>query len=233
MEKIIAKAYVEKINDEGILEAAVGSTEAMDREGDVIKAEGWNTDNFNRNPVLLWAHNVNELRPPIGRVKRLWVDGDRLMFQPQFDLEDEFAADLYRKYKQGFLNSFSVGFIPLEREGNTFLEQELLEISAVPVPANAEANVSLRAKGFKTKTWDEIITEDVWEGRTKEVIKEYRELAIAFKKLAKDNLTLQKRLEARKKKVRDDPSWPELKEIVVLLNQATEKALRKSKTERR
>lgn len=233
MEKIIAKAYVEKISDEeGILEAAIGSSESMDREGDIIKASGWQTDNFNRNPVLLWAHNVHELRPPIGKVKRLWVEDDRLMFQPEFDLEDEFAAAIYRKYKKGYLNSFSVGFLPIERDGKTYLAQELLEISAVPVPANADANVALRSKGFKTKTWEELTVEAKWEDRTKEVVDEYKELAMAFKTLTKEHIKLQHQLVRGKKKVRDDPKWTEVKDLITLLNQTTSKVLRKIKTER-
>jgi len=160
MEKqILLKGYVKEVGEDGILEAAVASTDIVDRHGEVVKQDGWQLDNFNKNPVLLWSHNAaaTEARPPIGKVNRIWIDGDRLMFQPQFDLEDSFAKEIFRKYKSGYLNSFSVGMLPTEVDGDTFVKQELLEISAVPVPANPEANVYLRSKGMKTQTWEDLI----------------------------------------------------------------------------
>jgi hypothetical protein len=59
---------------------------------------------------------------------------------------------IFNKYANGFLTSFSVGFRPVEytkREpdnwmsGKEFTKQELLEVSAVAVPANPNANVNL------------------------------------------------------------------------------------------
>src|SRR3989304_2708388 len=163
MDNFIAKAYVEKSDndEEGILEAAVASTGNEDRHGEELNQEGWELKNFKKNPAFLWGHNFREERPPIGKVLKVWLDGEgkktRLMFKPKFDLEDPFAAEIYRKYKDGFLNSFSVGYIPLEIDGNQHLKMELLEISAVAVPANADANVRRGLEEFKIKT----IT---WEG---------------------------------------------------------------------
>ena len=58
--------------------------------------------------------------------------------------ELKFADLVYKLYKKGYLNSVSVGYDPIEwewsDEGNiNFLKQELLEVSAVPVPANPDA----------------------------------------------------------------------------------------------
>ena len=64
-------------------------------------------------------------------------------------------------FDQGIINSFSVGFKPLEAEGNTFVKQELLEISAVNVPANPEARVmaykSLQNAGFEKSVIDNVV----------------------------------------------------------------------------
>ena len=55
--------------------------------------------------------------------------------------------------RAGFLSGVSVGFQPKrmayneERRGVDFLEQELLEFSVVPVPANAVCLVEARAAG--------------------------------------------------------------------------------------
>jgi hypothetical protein len=54
-------------------------------------------------------------------------------------------------YDTGFMNAFSVGFIPKDythdSEGNlVFTEADLMEVSAVPVPANAFATMRRQAK---------------------------------------------------------------------------------------
>jgi hypothetical protein len=66
------------------------------------------------------------------------VDGDRLLLKVQFDMSDDFAADLDRKYREGYLDEWSVGFWPSEGKyaendhgGLDFYEQRLDEVSAV------------------------------------------------------------------------------------------------------
>ena len=57
------------------------------------------------------------------------------------------AKVAYGLYKGGFLNAVSVGFIPVRWENGSeekgyrrkYLEQELLEVSAVSIPANPNA----------------------------------------------------------------------------------------------
>jgi len=156
-----AKAYVDtnEKSEEGVLTVAVGSTAVIDRAGEVIKQDGWDLRNFENNSPLLWAHNVREQRPPIGKVEKVWFEGEGndmvMKFSPRFDMEDEFAKLIYSKYQRGFLNAFSVGFIPIEQEGNTYTKAELIEISAVPVPANPEALVEL--KGIETTDWNDLV----------------------------------------------------------------------------
>lgn len=169
MDKFIAKAYVEKVNEEdGVLEAAIASDGYQDRDGDAIAQDGWDLKSFKKNPQLLWGHNIREYKAPIGKIKKIWFEGKgkrtKLMFRPQFDLADPFAAEIFRKYKENFLNAFSVGFIPLDGERNEdggfdFSKAELLEISAVAVPANPRAVVTLRGAGMKTMDWDDITSE--------------------------------------------------------------------------
>ncbi len=161
--------------NEGILDAVVGSTDVLDRAGDSIRQDGWEFATFkNTNPVILWGHNVKEERPPIGKALKVWVAGKgtkkaRLMFQVKFDLQDNFAAEIFRKVKDGFLNTVSVGFKPIEWEdidannvfgGRKFLKQELLELSFVPVPANPQAIVAL--KGMNDKRVVPIKIEDMY-----------------------------------------------------------------------
>lgn len=159
------KAEVTKSSEEdGVVEAVVASSSILDRQGDIIEQDGWELKNYKKNPVILWGHNVREERPPIGKAEKVWIEGDgkkaQLMFKAKFDMADAFAADIYRKVKEGFLNMVSVGFLPLDWEqmkgeandpfgGNRFTKQELLEISFVPVPANPQAAVQIRSMGVE------------------------------------------------------------------------------------
>jgi len=123
---------------------AVASTDVPDRFGDVILQEGWVLDKFKKNPVIPWGHDYS--KPPVARAKEIYVEGGQLIFLAEFPKPGSYdLADIvWELYRQGFLKAFSVGFIPLEWEPNehggiTYKKQELLEISAVTVPANPEA----------------------------------------------------------------------------------------------
>jgi len=125
----------------------VASTGDVDRHGDVIAPEGWRLEAYRRNPVVLWAHDYR--RPAIGRAAAVWREGDALLAQVEF-APTEFAGEVAALYRQGYQQGVSVGFRPIRFEerrdarsgaflGIRFLEQELLEISAAPVPANGRA----------------------------------------------------------------------------------------------
>ena len=170
MRKTLLPVKVKEVGDRQ-LEMA-GSTEDVDRMGDSIKSSGWQLSRFQKNPVFIWGHDYNQ--PPIGRATKVWVDEEskRLMFNVEFaDAETyAFADTIYKLYKGGFLHATSVGFIPLEwegkdeenplpnRDGNVFTKQELLELSAVPVPANADALVTARKQGLITVKELEAVT---------------------------------------------------------------------------
>jgi HK97 family phage prohead protease len=150
-DKLFTKAEIER-TDKGLV--AVATTAVEDRHGEVVTIEGWDTKNFKKNPILLWAHDHTE--PAIGVAKNLRLDGAgkkaKMVFEPVFhDLTDK-AKALKSMVEEGIINSFSVGFRPLEMEGNTYTKQELLEISLVNVPANPDARMmaykSLKAEGF-------------------------------------------------------------------------------------
>jgi HK97 family phage prohead protease len=129
---------------------------SVDRVGDRIDPHGWDLTSFRSNPVALWAHDSSS--PPIGRVRRTYVSAERLMGEIEFAGPETyaFADQIYRLVVDGFVNAVSVGYLPLEwkwaddddRHGIDFQRQELLEISVVPIPANAHALVELQAKGL-------------------------------------------------------------------------------------
>ncbi len=136
---------------------AVASTEEVDRDGDLIRVAGWDLSNFLKNPVIPWAHDYT--RPPVAKAEMAEVSDGRLVFRPVFPNPGDypFADTVWKLYRDGFLRAFSVGFKPLkwewvEREGargpgvrgRDFVEQELWEISACVVPANAHALIAAK-----------------------------------------------------------------------------------------
>lgn len=120
------------------------SIETEDRAGDVIRAEGWELENYRLNPVILWAHRHDLL--PVGKSVDVWVENGALMATIEF-APTEFAHQVRRMFEEGFLRGVSVGFRALKtsprsgkgRRGTVFERQELLEISAAPVPMHPAA----------------------------------------------------------------------------------------------
>lgn len=145
------------------------STGGVDRDGDTINPNGWKLDAYNKNPVVLFAHDYNS--PPVATALATWVEDGKLKSRAKFTPKEiyPFGYMIYQMYKNGFMKGTSVGFNPIkwkyseEREaGIDFEEQELLEWSCVPVPANPEALIAASAKGIDTKLlkqWAEKILE--------------------------------------------------------------------------
>ena len=123
----------------------VASMGTEDRVGDVIDPNGWELASYLRNPVFLWAHRRSE--PPIGRSARTWVEDDCLKALIEFAPTAE-AQSVRALYVGGYMRGISVGFRPLKwsrraasngRRATYFARQELLEISAAPVPMHPQA----------------------------------------------------------------------------------------------
>jgi HK97 family phage prohead protease len=137
------------------------STASPDRDDDTIAASGWHLDNYRRNPVVLWAHDYDSL--PIGKCTDIKVLNGQLVATALF-ADHELASTVLSLIDGGFLNATSVGFRPIATKplasgGTAFTEQELLEFSVVPVPANPEALIVARStmsalKGGWKQDWD-------------------------------------------------------------------------------
>lgn len=137
----------------------VASDESVDRYGDIIRARGWQLERFRQNPVLLFGHNSRE--PAIGGVTKIEVVGTRLIADVEFDdaPENTKAQVVWGLLEKGYMRAVSVGFAPtgkintlLDDAGNwtgfEYTQQELLELSVVPVPANPQALAIAKSLGF-------------------------------------------------------------------------------------
>jgi HK97 family phage prohead protease len=143
-------AAVRSVDAEKRTVDVIASTETEDSHGTIL-VQDWNLERFNRNPVVLWAHNMtlgmDEL--PIGRCTRAEVVDGQLECTVQFAGADvnPRAEQVFQAYRQGFLRAVSVGFNPRsyrweERDGREVLvlyDNELIELSCVPVGSNPDA----------------------------------------------------------------------------------------------
>jgi len=159
VERIRTDKITPKPDPERLLEFTI-STPSIDRYGDTIQVDGWQLDNYRSNPVVLWAHDYRSL--PVARCLSVWVESGALVaiadFTPSGPSWPRFNDTIFEMYKGGFLSATSVGLMPLEwkwvdeggRFGLDFLKSELLEWSAVVVPANPEALINARTAGIDT-----------------------------------------------------------------------------------
>ena len=156
----LRKAFVTECKSIDIATRSVDfviSTASVDRMGDTIAVDGWKLDTYRKNPVVLWAHDASML--PIGKASNVRVEDGKLKARAEFMPKEisGMSNAVFEMIRGGFLSATSVGFAPIKyafseaadrKFGIDFIEQELLEFSVVPIPANAEALVEARAAGI-------------------------------------------------------------------------------------
>jgi len=131
----------------------VGSMETPDRIGDVIEVAGWDTKEWEKNPIVLWGHQHRQ--PPVGKGVAVARDIQKkaLVFDIEFVPRStyEFGGLVGDMVEQGFVRATSVGFNSKKEEprknedphnlwpSTLYKEQELLELSMVNVPMHPGA----------------------------------------------------------------------------------------------
>ena len=155
---------VKASNDDNRTIEGAFSTADVDRSGDPpIEQESWNLKNFKKNPVVLFAHDSRNI--PIGKVTKLKLDekgnlAGKIMFAVDegVGIYGDLIKTVYNLYKGKFMRAFSVGFklgeITDDKKGMKLVKNELLEISCVPVPANALALA--KSKGLDLEALEKV-----------------------------------------------------------------------------
>ena len=148
-------AKVEKVYGNKL--SGIASSPALDRDGERIVPGAWiqGLFRYRQNPVVIAAHvHRSDSGSPtiVGKVLKIQVQDGRLEFTMEF-APTENGREWAKLYAGGYARAFSVGFIPLDGEVDkdgiyTITRAELLEISCVAVPANPEALVVSRSKGY-------------------------------------------------------------------------------------
>ncbi len=174
-------------------EATIAANEKVRQPPD-LEFGGLSTENYLRNPVVMWAHDSMGRSPsgglPIGRTLKLNRSHDgQIIAEFEFLDDDPFAQRVRNAWDKGFLRAASISWIPVEsvpigdgRWRDT--RSDLLEWSIVSVPADPDAlrEAHLRILGS-------FLEEESWglqEGSSGEELEEYgwaeiRELAESVK----------------------------------------------------
>lgn len=167
----------------------VFSTSGPDRHKTVLNQDNWKLDNFKKNGIAGYMHDVyrggwfssgSDPDDVIGKAKA-WIEEGQLKGEIEFEPADinPKADKIFRKIAFGSLNAVSVGFVPVgdghrgnEEDGENpeyyyYHGQELLEISVVNIPSNPEA--------LKERAFEPEIPEKLVEEVAKRIIKKEQE----------------------------------------------------------
>jgi len=142
----------------------VASTDEVDRYGEIVLPSAFKDSmaSFIENPVVLGAHTHNYATgdPPV--IGNIITDGIKfeghIVTMPLLFDEDELSQKWAGKYRRRVMRAISIGFIGLEderqqidgRSVHVWTKIELLEISAVAVPANRAALARVASWGRRS-----------------------------------------------------------------------------------
>jgi HK97 family phage prohead protease len=189
----------------------VMSTDTIDRYGERV-AQDWNLNGYFKNPVVLWAHSSREL--PIGRGENVRVEDGALQGTIIFAsaAANPIAEQCFQLFREDVLNAVSVGFIPhsykYEKENDkevlVLSQNELIELSCTPVPANPDALAKMRAFATRQAPTKQMTLPIVGANQEKADMdpeQKMRDLEASVAKSADAVITTQKALELANGKV--------------------------------
>ncbi len=170
MKSKVCKASFSGSDKEPTKFSSVITTSAVDRDQEVVVPSGMNSKDYERNPVLLYAHDPNK---PIGKMLTMRrgessIDADFVLAPRPESHEGEWLPDTIGSLMRfGALNGVSIQFAPIdggmrratkadtEKYGagvkTVYSKWKLLEVSVVSIPANQDALISAVSKGICTR----------------------------------------------------------------------------------
>ena len=209
--KFVRPTALKLLNEQEGLISAVVSTEDVDRDGDIVRQNGWDLTHFSTHPILLSSHNYRGLTNQIGEWTKMQVEGTELVGEAKYYIEQG-----NQEADWGFLlaskgrAAFSVGFVPdmskakqIEAGGTISYEfqgQELLEVSQVTVPSNPQALQAMKGMNLHPDVEmlvEEMLGDIVVEDKTPPVQEAIDTDAIALKVVALIREDLQKLMPTR------------------------------------
>ncbi len=141
--QLVVKSLEIRDDEKNIYVEGYASAAVEDLDGEVITEEALQqaAKEIVHEPYNKVFLNHNAFDIPIGKIVdakcidgKLWIKLMLNRAHPNFEI-------VYSSLKGGFLDAFSIGFIPLEKEDNRITRLKILEVSLVGIPANPEAVV--------------------------------------------------------------------------------------------
>lgn len=147
MNRAYSTLELKSADDEKRILSGIASTPSVDRMGDIVEPKG---AEFKLPIPFLWQHDS---RQPIGHVTKATVNDKGIDVEIQIanileagTLKDR-IDEAWQSIKAGLVRGMSIGFSPIEMAeikgsyGLRFLKWSWLELSAVTIPANADASI--------------------------------------------------------------------------------------------
>lgn len=175
------------------------TTITPDRYGEIVNPYGMDSRNFRKNPVVLFGHNAGKM--VIGKNLSLSVDDFGVKATTQF-ADTEVGREIYRLNRDGFLNAWSIGFIPKKvihqgekgndnKENFTVIQEwELIEYSNVVIPANPDS-LNLLLKEVRSDEMKSLLTGNL---SIENFLKKIEQLELKNQKLEDDFIKLESKI---------------------------------------
>lgn len=187
----------------------VVTTEWVDRDWEILKADGIDFKAYMKNPVVLVDHRYT-IDSIVWKTVKIYQEGGKTIAEGIF-ADTENAKIVKQLYQGGFVKTVSIWFISKQRNENdraVIEKSEMLEFSFVAVPANAEA-LSLDGKLYTKALESGIVKEVNQEEETKidmktvfdiviELRDEVSEMKASLKTFTDDKVEEKELIKARK-----------------------------------
>lgn len=154
-----AAVVPDSVSEESRSVDVIASTDALDAHGTILR-QNWQLERYADNPVVLYAHDQCEL--PIGLASNVRVEDGSLRATLTFSTEDlnPQAEQIWKNVKAKVIRGVSVGFWPHSvsfetKDDRDFIvldDNELFEISIVPVGSNPETLAQMRQRALPKKS---------------------------------------------------------------------------------
>ena len=148
MERAYSLFAIKSIDEEKRLITGIATTPGVDRVGDIVEPEG---ADYKLPMPFLFQHDASQ---PIGNVTRAKVAKSGIVVEIQLAKPDEPGPvkdrvdAAWQDIKLGLVRGLSIGFKSIEAArnedtgGRRFLKWSWIELSAVTIPANADASIT-------------------------------------------------------------------------------------------
>jgi len=165
---MIRKQYVSRSLSDGFIRV---SDPSLDRENDRVFSSGIDLEPWTRaGKPLVAAHDYSRLENIIGRAGDVRLSSEGLDIKPKW--RDAYGPQDPMSVWRPMLDNreiraFSIGFLPLDWTENEYgardyLRVELLEVSAVVVPANRMATMGLKGYNRLMRRYRQQRIDELW-----------------------------------------------------------------------